>query len=177
VCRSVDIADGRWIYYAEFCCGHVLMVHSFVVEQSGCRQPTDRLQRAPLIQPLLLPSTFWPISQYLCYHPATDIGIHCTINITLQPGYLVQCLTRVRVIQPRKCGSISGRIQKCCSSAQHLHQWVKGALYRGRSGRGVKMTTHLYAVPNLKISQALEPFCTFLACTGTTLPFLHSRQV
>jgi len=37
VFKGVDIADDHWIY----CCGHLLMVSSFVFEQSGYRQQTD----------------------------------------------------------------------------------------------------------------------------------------
>jgi hypothetical protein len=50
------------------------------------------------------------------------------MTITLQPGYFIQCLTRLRVMQPGNCGSIWGRVKKFCSSAQHLNQWVEGAL-------------------------------------------------
>jgi hypothetical protein len=134
------------------------------------------VHRAPLIQPLFILSTFRPVCYWIFMLSSSDWHWHILHHkYYTSAGYLIQFMTRVRIIQPRNCGSIWARIQKVfffCTAftpmgRQATFPWVK------RLGR--EMTTHLYAVPNLKIIRALESPCTFMACTGTTLPFLHSR--
>jgi hypothetical protein len=51
-----------------------------------------------------------------------------------------------------------------------------GVLSRGYSGRGVKLTTHFYLIPRLRMSGAvpLLRLYTFMAWTGRTLPFTKS---
>lgn len=47
------------------------------------------------------------------------------------------------------------------------------ALSLGYSDQGTKPTTNLHLVPSLRVSGTIPllPLCTFLACTGKTVPF------
>ena len=64
------------------------------------------------------------------------------------------------------------------SSGAHLASYSigTGVLSRGKSGRGLKFTTHLHLAARLWMSggQSLHPLYAFMAWTGKALPFLLS---
>jgi hypothetical protein len=70
------------------------------------------------------------------------------------------CFDKIRVTRRRNQGSIPRRVKKFFSSAQRpqclrstilLYNWHRGLFPCGKSGQGLKLTTHLHLVPRSRM--------------------------
>jgi len=65
------------------------------------------------------------------------------------------------------------RLDRLWSPSSLLHVRQLWRFPRGISGRGVKLATHLYAAPSLRISGRISPLLpyAFMLCTATSLTY------
>jgi predicted RND superfamily exporter protein len=121
-----------------------------------------------------------PTIHYKIFYPSPLNSVQQANNTSLTTNLLLQnrIITRLRagrsgarILERTRDSSLLQKVQS--GSGVHLVLYLTGIelLFQEQTGRGAKLTTHLYLVPKLMSAAVfLLLLYAFMACTGNILP-------